>query len=335
MPRQEAIFENLNHSKDITLEVENVPKGFDVQIHLPLLVLAVLIVLLNGTVIGLFVRKRSLRSFTNYFLVSLAISDLLTGLLSIPFYVSCDATERKDLCNASNQFFVFTSLSTILHIVAITSDRYIAILKSLRYLDLVSKKRVQLVTAAIWLCCSFLTLIQLTWTATSEEGPNDISTEDYQKKELVYTIIMMVLGITPIPFMVFAYCCIFVQIHRQNSLTREHNRLVGGWGEKRSTHELKTVCMFVLILFAYTFCSLPNAAFRLEMNIDDTLDDIPEFVFHIIMYLFFFTSFLNPCFYGFGKHDFRSAINDLFKTFRRQRNNSDNSNVSLIRTTGV
>ncbi|XP_031573752.1 histamine H2 receptor-like [Actinia tenebrosa] len=322
--RQDA---NFSHPNSTSHSSED--KGFHVQTQLPLLILAVIIVILNGTIVGLFVKKRSLRSFTNYFLVSLAISDLLTAFLAIPFFISCNATEKTEICTASNQFFVFTTLSTICHIAAITADRYIAILKSLRYQELVTKKRVQLVTATIWLYCSFMTVIQLSWTVSSEESLNDIPDEDYQKKDLVYTIMFVILGVIPIPFMVLAYCRIFVQILRQNSLTRQHNRLVERGDKKIWTFELRTVSMFVLMLLAYVFCLLPNAALRLELNINGTLDRIPMYVLHIIVYLYFMTSFLNPCFYGLGKHDLRCALSELFaKTFAQRRQMKQNMNVS-------
>jgi hypothetical protein len=179
-------------------------------------------------------------------------------------------------------------------------------------------------------------LVQLSWSDPGENDPNDTLTEDYKKKDLVYTIVIIVLGVFPIPFMVLAYVRIFVEILRQNRLARQHNR-VGG-GELLSTRELRTVSMFVLILAAYTFCLVPNAVLRVQINTSENpleLFSVP--VIHAIVYLRFLTSFLNPCFYGFGKHDFRCAISDLFKYIcqRRHVRKHDSFSGSLTRTTAM
>ena len=58
-----------------------------------LIVLAVLIIAINVLVVYLFVRKDYLRTKTNCFLVSLALSDFMTGFLSIPLYLLCSASQ--------------------------------------------------------------------------------------------------------------------------------------------------------------------------------------------------------------------------------------------------
>lgn len=57
-----------------------------------LAVLSFMIVLINVLVIYLFLNKDYLRTKTNSFLVSLAFSDLMTGLLTIPLYLICNVT---------------------------------------------------------------------------------------------------------------------------------------------------------------------------------------------------------------------------------------------------
>ena len=57
-----------------------------------LIALAFFIIAINVLVVYLFLRKDYLRTKTNSFLVSLAFSDLLTGIVAIPFYLYCSLT---------------------------------------------------------------------------------------------------------------------------------------------------------------------------------------------------------------------------------------------------
>ena len=73
-----------------------------------LIVLAFLIIAINVLVVYLFVTKGYLRTKTNCFLLSLALSDLLTGLLSIPLFLICSLTSRSQVGMTLNDFQTFS-----------------------------------------------------------------------------------------------------------------------------------------------------------------------------------------------------------------------------------
>ena len=75
-----------------------------------LIVLAFLIILVNLLVVYLFVTKDYLRTKTNSFLVSLALSDFMTGLLSIPLFVICAVNNGPQVNILSYYFGFFTSV---------------------------------------------------------------------------------------------------------------------------------------------------------------------------------------------------------------------------------
>ena len=66
-------------------------------------VLACFIVILNVMVIVMFIRNRSLRTVTNSFLVSLAVSDLLAGLVGIPLAITCTIFGDNISCYPSHR----------------------------------------------------------------------------------------------------------------------------------------------------------------------------------------------------------------------------------------
>jgi len=99
----------------------------------PLIVLlsfmCLLIVAVNGLVIFLIYKKRSLRTITNMFLASLALSDLMSALLGIPLLVVCLVRDVIKVCLSSSIIIRFTAISSVCHVLLIACDRYIFIVQ--------------------------------------------------------------------------------------------------------------------------------------------------------------------------------------------------------------
>lgn len=109
----------------------------------------------NLAVLVCFARERRLRRrLTNYYILSLAVADLLVGVLAIPFAVLTRAGIPHDsplACVAMLSFIVVLCTVSILHLVAVSVDRYWAILYPLAYQRLASESVVLGVVIACWL----------------------------------------------------------------------------------------------------------------------------------------------------------------------------------------
>ena len=97
--------------------------GFSATVDVPPITIGLLIVLANGLVLVLVARNKHLRTTTNLLLCSLALSDLLTGLVSIPLFLTCNILRQSPLCIADDQMLRFTSVSIVCHLVAVSADR--------------------------------------------------------------------------------------------------------------------------------------------------------------------------------------------------------------------
>ncbi|EEC08080.1 serotonin receptor, putative [Ixodes scapularis] len=110
----------------------------------------------NLAVLVCFTRERRLRRrLTNYYILSLAVADLLVGLLAIPSAVLTRAGLPRDspiLCVAMLSFLVVLCTVSILHLVAVSVDRYWAILYPLAYQRLASEGVVFGVVLGCWVC---------------------------------------------------------------------------------------------------------------------------------------------------------------------------------------
>lgn len=86
----------------------------------------------NGLVIWLITTKSKHHNTTNWFILSLAVSDLMVGLFITPLHVACKELETCDvyLKSVFEELFLYES---IFNLTAMTVDRYVAIVHPLKY----------------------------------------------------------------------------------------------------------------------------------------------------------------------------------------------------------
>lgn len=99
------------------------------------IIVALVAVVGNAMVIHVFRRDRRLRRRTNYYIVSLAIADLLVGLLGIPFAILASVGLPRNLhaCLFTVSLLVMLCTISIFCLLAVSVDRYWAILHPMCY----------------------------------------------------------------------------------------------------------------------------------------------------------------------------------------------------------
>ncbi|XP_059607722.1 dopamine D2-like receptor isoform X2 [Phlebotomus argentipes] len=108
----------------------------------------------NVLVIMSVCRERTLQTVTNYFIVSLAIADLLVAVVVMPFGVYILVNGTWSLPNFVCDFYiamdVICSTSSIFNLVAISIDRYIAVTQPIKYAKHRNNGRVSLTILLVW-----------------------------------------------------------------------------------------------------------------------------------------------------------------------------------------
>ncbi|XP_020329592.2 beta-3 adrenergic receptor-like [Oncorhynchus kisutch] len=103
-------------------------------------------------------RNRKLRTVTNYFLVSLSVADIFVGVLAIPCAVLTDLGQPRHnlpLCLLLLSVLIVLTQSSILSLLAVAAERYVAILLPLQYQRIVSPRNARLALILTW-CLALL-----------------------------------------------------------------------------------------------------------------------------------------------------------------------------------
>ena len=107
---------------------------------IPEVLVAVLALVGNALVTFVFIREKKLRKLTNYYVVSLAIADLLVGLIGIPFAILSyiGLPKNFEACLVTISLLMMLCTISIFNLVAVSVDRYWAILYPLQYASCMS-----------------------------------------------------------------------------------------------------------------------------------------------------------------------------------------------------
>ncbi|CAH2299941.1 cholecystokinin receptor type A [Pelobates cultripes] len=183
-------------------------------------------VLGNSLVIVVLIRNKRMRTVTNIFLLSLAVSDLMLCLFCMPFTLIPNLLKDfifgSTVCKAATYFMgISVSVSTF-NLVAISLERYSAICKPLQSRVWQTKSHALKVIAATW-CLSFTimspypiysTLVQFpkSQNATGNmcrlQWPSDLTQQSW------YTFLLLILFLVPGIVMSIAYGLISLELYR-------------------------------------------------------------------------------------------------------------------------
>lgn len=275
---------------------------------IPLGILGVLITLENLLVCFLVYRFRKLRTFTNGFVVSLALSDVLFGAVLIPVNI----TDEKNPVNA--YLISFILFANVTNLFAVTLDRYLAVMNSLRYSYTMTKYFVKILLTA-WILPVPLTLLPLAWNHGSTA-------------ETIYLFFIVIGVMVPYIFILFAYIKIFREVARQvknlAKLATYENQLQATKEGKRVTSEARVARVFAIIAGIFVISWMPV----FYMTAADALNRdevIPPVLPIVSWYTMTAGSLANAAVYAFFKGDFRNAFLRLFhcRTVNFRRHSSD------------
>ena len=97
----------------------------------------------NGFIIFLVCKRRQLRTKTNAFVVSLAVADFCVGMTAVPLlFLFKDTTLESWLPNIEHFIIWLFMDASVTNLCSLVLDRYMAVVKPLKYLTFMKRRRV-------------------------------------------------------------------------------------------------------------------------------------------------------------------------------------------------
>ena len=270
----------------------------------------------NSLVIYLVTFRSRLHSTANWFVLSLAVADFFVGATFFPYYRAC----KDEVCYQRHIHWLCVDLflcASVTNLCLMTVDRYIAIVKPLKYLIVITTRRAVFAIFTAWCIPIVTALLPLSWSYS----PMSLTSITTAWK--VFTIAtFIVYGIMPCVFLPLAIIRILLIVRRcrlersavMAQLDFNYSRSKRQfYPEKEISSTRLIVSLVVLFLVCYVFGVCVRIASVFEHQ-------PPESVLEISSILILTNSVANPLAYGLLKRDFKR---ELLKTLKIDHSSSD------------
>ena len=320
------------------------------------IIIAILALVFNTIVVYAFIAYKKLRtSATNYFVISLAISDLLTSGLVTTFKADSSLkyqkwTHGELMCNVYTTLYLLAVPSTVINLCAFTVDRFLVLRMPLRYNSLMPPKRAAFIISCLWIYAIAWACLPIMGWKAFPDSPAVIDDYCHFTSGRVYnTTVNVVNFLLPMIFMAIFWSFIYSIVHQHrkrvlkierslslntnDSSNSSNNMNANGEGHamthlapKKEKRERKRMrrnirgCRYLgFIVVLFYFCWLPYVAASMVGNLCIWCHEqrlIPYVLYDSLLALGFMNSALNPFLYPFHDKHFKEAFRDMWKKLR-------------------
>lgn len=326
---------NVNDTRNVYPECYSVEKPKSKTLFVILLTLLIILCIIGNSLVCIaFCCYRRLRVITHYYIFSLAISDLLVGLITMPIWLNYELTGWSDnideitILNIMDFVDILTCVSSIVNLTCISIDRFFGIVKPLQHKTFVTEKTAILFICTAWIYSFIIAGLKMVPTFMN------------------YFLFCFVTGYL-VPVVVICGCYLFifgtVKKHAKRRLSNQLSK------ERTLAKTIAIVITFFIVCWTPFFV----VTLLYQYCAACTFLDKPwfEYLHSVIKALHYLNSSCNPFIYGVFNTNFRSAykailyrcLGLIFKDFNtnlyetsvvgryssvRQRSNTVNSVLS-------
>ncbi|KAK5644341.1 hypothetical protein RI129_005641 [Pyrocoelia pectoralis] len=311
----------------------------DIYYKISEILVAIFAIVGNALVIAVFWREKRLRRRTNYYIVSLAVADLLVGLLGIPFALLTAVGLPNNLhgCLFMISLLVVLCTISIFCLLAVSIDRYWAILYPMAYSKHVRTRTALVIISVCWLSGSFIGFLPLMgWYQEMEGDFQCLFLKVMDPKYLVFLYFVTIL--TPALLMAASYIHIYRVVLKQvrqivtmnpEKGTAKTGRSHGGTmlrvlGPQQKKEVKATQNLSIIVLF-FMICWIPLYTINFILSFCEECFQVNETIMLFCIILSHLNSAGNPLLYAYHLRDFRSALKHFLCQLFRIRTSSNSS----------
>ena len=283
-------------------------------------------VLSNALVISAVATRGQLRNESTILLACLAGADLLTGLLGQPIRIATEVQrilKKGTFCSAlervSTLSLIWHILATLTHLVLITTDRYIAIKKPLRYREIVTTRRVTVAVISGWAFTIFVTIQESILAAVNSD------TNIYSIYLTISTITVTGFASISIIAIVGIYLYIFSETRRQQRIEIEHLSVEEITTIRKNNKAIKVLGIILITLIVTYLPTIISVIMYFSVNLEGrVLNCIASWMATFIM----LGSLCNPIIYCWRMEKFRHAFLEILH-LRNSENNQPQEAIEV------
>ncbi|XP_060084126.1 substance-P receptor-like [Ylistrum balloti] len=299
-------------------------------------VLCIIVISLIGNILIIVIvfRNRQMHTATNYYIVNLAVADLMVTVsctwVALVEDLTTDWVLGAFFCKFNTFMQVLSLVASVLSLTLIAYDRFFGIVFALR--AHMTEKRARTSLIVIWLCALAVTIPILLYRKlnvrhwsdhlekwcdddfpTSTTIINNVTVTKQTSRTAYYVIVSVVLYFVPMVVMTFAYSIIIMKLW----ISTIPGEIVDKRVEAQARTKRKVIVMLVVILVVFAVCWLPCQVILLyselrpdkENRLGDWFQDL-QFSGYCMAYS---NSALNPLIYAGFNANFKRGLEDVWR----------------------
>uniref|UniRef100_A0A3Q2YGB2 Neuromedin U receptor 1 n=2 Tax=Hippocampus comes TaxID=109280 RepID=A0A3Q2YGB2_HIPCM len=295
-------------------------------------------VLGNSLTCAVILRYKVMQTPTNYYLLSLAVSDLLVLLLGMPLelyemWQNYPFLFGEGGCYFKTFLFETVCFASILNVTALSVERYIAVVHPLKVKHMTTSAHVKRVVLALWslsMLCSVpntsLHGIAVLPPRFGRDFPRSAICQLVKPKwmyNLIILISTLVFFILPVLIISILYLLIGLRLHKERMLSTVEDTCSFGPESLRRSHKqklnkrnLQVTKMLCVLVIVFGLCWAPFHVDRLMWSFMDTSIEGHLRIFehiHVVSGVFFYLSAaINPVLYNLMSTRFRELFRHIW-----------------------
>ncbi|OWF49433.1 galanin receptor type 2-like [Mizuhopecten yessoensis] len=301
----------------------------------------------NGIVIYILSRYGE-RTVTNIYVINLAFSDLTFIVIVLPItaihFVIPTYMFGEALCRISIYLIYVTLHATCLTLMAMTIDRYFAIVFPIQSMNWRNAPVATIVSVAVWIVSCLISLPYVLFTKLIEENDVSVCTQKWPIEGMAKGMALGVVitsYILPLGVILGCYGKILQYLWWGSKLKKTDHDSNGApmslKSKAQQNRKRRVTRMVLVVVLLFAACWLPIHVITLWMAFDPNFPLIdPLLIFKIFSHtLSYANSCVNPFVYAFLNDGFRKAFKRRFPSFSRWcsclcRNTKECQETSMI-----